>query len=194
MDCSNVQFLIHHSTIGESYYGDPLKHLDPPIDLIQLQQLLQITAFWAQTRTIEDLAVALSHSDPVVTANINDRLVGFSRATSDCIYRATIWDVVVHPEFQGSGIGRKLVETILTHPRVNRVERVYLMTTHKQRFYERIGFEVNQTTTMVLHNTPLVYFDHLNSEAKVKVKNPMTGRERMVWKQVGKNNHLMDVS
>ena len=155
MDCSNVQFLIHHSTIGESYYGDPLKHLDPPIDLIQLQQLLQITAFWAQTRTIEDLAVALSHSDPVVTANINDRLVGFSRATSDCIYRATIWDVVVHPEFQGSGIGRKLVETILTHPRVNRVERVCLMTTHKQRFYERIGFEVNQTTTMVLHNTPV---------------------------------------
>jgi hypothetical protein len=24
------------------------------------------------------------------------------------------------------------------------------------------------------------------------VKNPLTGRERMVWKQVGKNNHLMD--
>ena len=86
---------------------------------------------------------------------MGDRLIGFSRATSDCVYRATIWDVIVHPEFQGSGIGRKLVETILTHPRVSRVERVYLMTTHKQRFYERIGFEVNTTTTMVLYNQPL---------------------------------------
>jgi N-acetylglutamate synthase-like GNAT family acetyltransferase len=47
------------------------------------------------------------------------------------------------------------VETVLTHPRVSSVERVYLMTTHKQRFYERIGFEVNETTTMVLHNHPV---------------------------------------
>jgi len=155
MDCSQVQFLIHASGIGSAYCTQPLRHLEPTVDLRQLQQLLQITAFWAKTRTIEDLALAISNSDPVVTANVGDRLIGFSRATSDCVYRATIWDVIVHPEFQGSGIGRKLVETILTHPRVSRVERVYLMTTHKQRFYERIGFEVNTTTTMVLYNQPL---------------------------------------
>jgi N-acetylglutamate synthase-like GNAT family acetyltransferase len=52
------------------------------------------------------------------------------------------------------GLGRKLVETVLSHPLMNRVERVYLMTTHQQRFYERIGFEENSTTTMVLYNQP----------------------------------------
>ena len=49
-----------------------------------------------------------------------------------------------------------------------------------------------KTDGWVAQDTPLVYFEHLNAEAKVKVKNPLTGRERMVWKQVGKNNHLMD--
>ncbi|NEQ32809.1 MAG: GNAT family N-acetyltransferase, partial [Leptolyngbya sp. SIO4C5] len=95
------------------------------------------------------------HSNPVVTVWDGDRLIGFSRATSDGVYRATIWDVVIHPDYQGAGLGRKLVQTVLGHPHMSRVERVYLMTTHQQRFYERIGFETNSTTTMVLFNQPM---------------------------------------
>lgn len=124
------------------------------IDLYQLQQLFKLSAFWAQNRSIEDLRTAIVNSDPVITVCDGERLIGFARATSDCVYRATIWDVVVHPEYRSIGLGSKLVETVLSHPRVNRVERVYLMTTHQQRFYEKIGFECNSTTTMVLHNEP----------------------------------------
>ncbi|MBO9999310.1 MAG: GNAT family N-acetyltransferase [Cyanobacteria bacterium SID2] len=126
------------------------------IDVNQLKTLFDLSAFWAAERCVEDLEIALANSNPVIGVWDRDRLVGFGRVTSDGIYRATIWDVVVHPEYQGVGLGRKLVETLLTHPHVSRVERVYLMTTHQQRFYERIGFEENATTTMVLHNTPLV--------------------------------------
>jgi N-acetylglutamate synthase-like GNAT family acetyltransferase len=78
-------------------------------------------------------------------------MMGFARATSDGVYRATIWDVVIHPDYQGLGLGRKLVETVLAHPHINRVEKVYLMTTNEQNFYGRIGFEENQTTTMVIN-------------------------------------------
>lgn len=120
------------------------------IDLHQLQQLFNLSAFWAQDRTIEDLSIAIANSDPVITVWDGERLIGFARATSDGVYRATIWDVVVHSEYRGIGIGSKLVEKVLNHPRMNRVERVYLMTTHQQRFYEKIGFERNSTTTMVL--------------------------------------------
>ncbi|MBD0308853.1 MAG: GNAT family N-acetyltransferase, partial [Microcoleus sp. T1-bin1] len=51
-----------------------------------------------------------------------------------------------------AGLGRQLVQTVLSHPRMCRVERVYLMTTYKQRFYERIGFQKNASTTLVLEN------------------------------------------
>jgi ribosomal protein S18 acetylase RimI-like enzyme len=124
------------------------------IDLYQIQQLLNVSAFWAKGRSIEDLGIAIANSEPVISVWDGERLIGFARATSDGIYRATIWDVAIDPEFRGVGLGSKLVETVLSHPRMNRVERVYLMTTHKQRFYERIGFQANSTSTMVLYNQP----------------------------------------
>lgn len=123
------------------------------IDLYQLQELLNVSAFWAKGRSIEDLGIAIANSEPVISVCDRDRLIGFARATSDGIYRATIWDVVIHPEYQHSGLGSKLVETLLNHPRMRSVERVYLMTTLQQGFYEKIGFQPNPSTTMVLHNS-----------------------------------------
>ena len=138
MDSSHIQFCDRKS-----------------LDLTQLQALLKLGAFWASARSVEDLSVAIANSEPTISVWDGERLIGFARATSDGIYRATIWDVVIHPDYRGAGLGRKLVETVLSHPRMNRVERVYLMTTHQQRFYEQIGFECNSSTTMVLHNQPL---------------------------------------
>ncbi|MBG1268892.1 GNAT family N-acetyltransferase [Nostoc sp. WHI] len=124
------------------------------IDLYQLQELLDVSAFWAKGRSIEDLGIAIANSEPVISVCDRDRLIGFARAISDGIYRATIWDVVIHPDYQSSGLGSNLVETVLSHPRMISVERVYLMTTHQQEFYKKIGFKPNTTTTMVLHNLP----------------------------------------
>ncbi|MBE9167419.1 GNAT family N-acetyltransferase [Pleurocapsales cyanobacterium LEGE 06147] len=137
MDSSHIQFCLDKAKI----------------DLHQLRNLLIIGAFWARQRKIEDLAIAIANSDPVVSVWDKQRLIGFARATSDCVYRAAIWDVVIDPEYRGVGLGRKLVETVVSHPRVNQVERVYLTTTHQQSFYERIGFKRNDTTTMILYNT-----------------------------------------
>ncbi|MGM3307111.1 GNAT family N-acetyltransferase [Anabaena sp. WFMT] len=121
------------------------------IDLYELQNLFNISAFWAQGRSIKDLGIAIANSEPVISVWDGEKLIGFARANSDGIYRATIWDVVIHPEYQGNGLGIKLVETVLSHPRMQ-VERVYLMTTNQQAFYKKIGFQINSTTTMVLYN------------------------------------------
>ncbi len=151
MDCRHIQFCAQESWNASSEQ-QPCPHR---IDLPELQALFQQTAFWAQDRSLEDWQIALTHSQPIVTAWDGERLIGFARATSDGIYRATIWDVVMHSDYQGAGLGRRLVETVLAHSHVSRVERVYLMTTHQQQFYERIGFEVNPSQTMVLFNQPV---------------------------------------
>jgi ribosomal protein S18 acetylase RimI-like enzyme len=122
------------------------------VDLEQLQGLLKIGAFWAKERTVAGLAIALSNSKPVVTVWDGDYLIGHARATSDGIYRATIWDVVIAPDYRGAGLGRQLVQTVLAHPNICDVERVYLMTTHQQKFYEQIGFQQNSSTTLILFN------------------------------------------
>ncbi len=132
------------------------------IDLHQLQALFNKSAFWAVDRQIEDLQIALDRSDPVISIWDDLQLVGFARATSDGIYRATIWDVVIDCDYQRMGLGRKLVETVLDYPCMKCVERVYLSTTHQQAFYERFGFERNSSTTMVLVNRSSSHPDRHN--------------------------------
>ena len=148
MDCSHIQFCDRQSVV----------------DLTQLQALFKLGAFWATERKIEDLNIAIENSEPVISVWDSQKLIGFARATSDGIYRATIWDVVIDPEYRGAGLGRKLVQTVLSHPRMNRVERVYLTTTHQQSFYERIGFEVNSSSTMILYNQPIAKVQSLEAQ------------------------------
>ena len=126
-------------------FSDRKAEIDPQ----QLQELYNRSAFWAIDRRIEDLKIAIDRSEPVISAWDESNLIGFARATSDGIYRATIWDVIIDPDYQKLGLGRKLVETVLAHPCMNRVERIYLSTTYQQKFYERLGFELNSSTTMV---------------------------------------------
>lgn len=153
VSCSNREIL-EDMNDRESTKGRSIRFEDRKVDLNlhQLQALFNKSAFWAIDRQIDDLKVALDRSEPVVSAWDEDKLIGFARATSDGIYRATIWDVAIDPDYQRLGLGRKLMETVLSHPCMHRVERIYLSTTHQQGFYERMGFERNSSTTMVLNN------------------------------------------
>lgn len=116
----------------------------------QVQALFEQATFWAQGRDLTGLTQALLASDVIVTAWDDRQLIGLARALSDQVYRATIWDVVVLSDYRGQGLGKQLVKTLLETPELKQVERVYLMTTHHQAFYERLGFQANSTTTMVL--------------------------------------------
>jgi N-acetylglutamate synthase-like GNAT family acetyltransferase len=92
----------------------------------------------------------LRGSEAAVSAWQGQRLVGFGRATSDGIYRAVLWDVVVIQDLEGQGLGRQIVETLLVAEPVASAERVYLMTTKSKGFYERLGFEEVMTQKLML--------------------------------------------
>ena len=97
----------------------------------------------------------LAGSGAVVSLWQGKRLVGFGRASSDGVYRAVLWDVVVPEDLQGQGLGRRLVEALLNARTLRSVERVYLMTTNSSGFYEQLGFElVNQQRLMLRTAAP----------------------------------------
>ncbi len=112
----------------------------PSQSLNQLQHLFLDNSFWAVGRSQRDLRRMLRGSEAAVSAWQGQRLVGFGRATSDGIYRAVLWDVVVINDLEGQGLGRQIVETLLLAAPVASAEKVYLMTTNSQGFYERLGF------------------------------------------------------
>lgn len=108
--------------------------------LAALGGLLNGQSFWATGRSRSQLARMLRGSQVVVSVWEGSTLVGFGRATSDGVFRAVLWDVVVAEDQQGRGVGRRIVEALLRSPQVAAAERVYLMTTTGEGFYEKLGF------------------------------------------------------
>jgi ribosomal protein S18 acetylase RimI-like enzyme len=115
-----------------------------------LQALFDANSFWASGRSPQALQRMLGGSQAVVSAWRGPELVGFGRATSDGIFRAVLWDVVVAEPLQGQGLGRRLVEQLLADRRVSQAERVYLMTTNSAGFYQRLGFEEDHGQHLLL--------------------------------------------
>lgn len=82
----------------------------------------------------------------IITARAEDgRLVGMARLLSDGGYVNYITDVMVHPKFQGKGIGKTMVNSILSFLRESLLDGeklcVYLMAAKgKEPFYEKFGF------------------------------------------------------
>jgi ribosomal protein S18 acetylase RimI-like enzyme len=69
------------------------------------------------------------------------RLIGFARATSDHAFNATIWDVVIHPEFQSKGLGKALMKYVLKKLRSEEISNVTLFADpHVVDFYRTLGF------------------------------------------------------
>jgi ribosomal protein S18 acetylase RimI-like enzyme len=69
------------------------------------------------------------------------RLIGFARATSDHAFNATIWDVVVHPDFQGKGLGKALMSYMIKKLRSEDISNITLFADPQVvNFYRRMGF------------------------------------------------------
>ena len=94
----------------------------------------------------------LSHSTVVVSLWHHNKLIGFGRATSDLVFRAVLWDVVIDSKHQGLGMGKLIIEAILKNKNIRCVEKVYLMTTNCSEFYKQLGFEINNKQSLLILN------------------------------------------
>jgi ribosomal protein S18 acetylase RimI-like enzyme len=113
------------------------------IDLYELEELCSAVG-WSR-RPLRKVKKAIQHSFLVVTMweerGTQRRLVGFSRATSDHAFNATIWDVVVHPDFQSRGLGKALMKHMIKKLRSEDISNITLFADPQVvDFYRRLGF------------------------------------------------------
>ena len=99
-----------------------------PLDLIELEQLLQSVG-WSR-RPMRRVQKALDNSLLKVGLWQHDsrfpRLVGFARCTGDGVLHATVWDVAIHPVYQGFGLGKELMAYVLQSLKEMNIQRVVL--------------------------------------------------------------------
>ena len=126
--------------------------LTPTNGLEKLQSFLHKNTFWARNRNKKQICKMLCHSAVVVSLWHNNQLIGFGRATSDIVFRAVLWDVIIAPDQQGLGFGKLIIEAILTNKKIKSVERIYLMTTNSAEFYKQLGFKINNKQSLLILN------------------------------------------
>ena len=124
----------------------------PTNGLRKLQSFLNENTFWARGRNKQQIRKMLFHSTVVVSLWDNNQLIGFGRATSDLVFRAVLWDVVIASNRQGLGMGKLIIEAILSNKKIRSVEKIYLMTTNSSEFYKQLGFKVNNKQSLLLIN------------------------------------------
>ena len=110
----------------------------------------------AERRPVDRLHVIramLEHADIIVTARIDERLVGVSRAISDFAYCTYLSDLTVDQVHQRLGIGRELIRR--THDAAGLHTRLILLAAPKSRtYYPHIGMEPHDSC-WVIRRTPL---------------------------------------
>jgi ribosomal protein S18 acetylase RimI-like enzyme len=86
---------------------------------------------------------AFENSHTVVFVFDEDKLIGFGRAISDGVYQAAIYDIAILPEYQGKGIGRKLVSCIVKC--IPQCNFILYAAPDKKAFYEKLDFKKMKT-------------------------------------------------
>ena len=95
---------------------------------------------WSAAEKPSQLLLALGNSHSLVTARDGSRLVGIGNAISDGYLVVYFTHMLVHPDFHGQGIGRKLMETLQSlYSGLH--QQTLIADSDAVTFYEHMDFE-----------------------------------------------------
>ena len=111
-----------------------------PEEYMEMRRVVEWSAF-----PLEEAAEGLKNSFILVCFRIDGKPVAIGRAISDRGYVVYIADVIVIPEYQGRGLGREIMNTILDRIKGSlkpgyRVMVNLMAAKGKEEFYKKFGF------------------------------------------------------
>ena len=112
----------------------------------------------------DELMKAISNSSFVVTAHIENKIVGFARSVSDDCSIHYLQDILIHPEYHKKGIGRKLLNKCLE--RFKHVKTHVILTDDEEKqkkFYESLGYKNTKSLNKIQLNC-YVKMNNINLE------------------------------
>ena len=106
----------------------------------QALQELFLSVEWSSGHYPDKLAPAMKNFETVYSAWDGERLVGLVSAMDDGVMTAYVHYLLVRPEYQGQGIGRRLVE--LVRERYREYLRIVVVAYNAELdFYQAAGFK-----------------------------------------------------
>jgi GNAT superfamily N-acetyltransferase len=109
------------------------------IDRALVHRFLSEESYWARSRTREE-------NDRIIEASLcfgayeDGRQIAHARVVTDTVAFGYLGDVFVLPEARGRGVGKALMEAVLSHPHVRGLKRFSLVTDDAHGLYVQYGF------------------------------------------------------
>lgn len=119
------------------------------IDWNELSDLYRIAPLGQKSP--EHLRLAFSNSMFKCFVTSEGRLVGAGRAVADGIDCSYLCDVAVHPDFQGQGLGKAIIEKLKDLSTGHRKIILYA-NPGKEGFYRKLGFLPMRTAMAIFKN------------------------------------------
>ena len=115
----------------------------------QLSDLYRIAPLG--NKAANDLKVVFSNSKFKCFVFDHSTLIGVGRALADGLDCSYLCDVAIHPEYQGIGLGRniinKLIELSFGHKKI-----ILYANLGKEGFYKKLGFKKMNTAMAIFSN------------------------------------------
>ncbi len=134
---------------NDIYFYDSKKAVSVD-DLLKLYRF----TYWAKTRQAKDIETMLKNTSMIFSARHKGNIIAFGRVLTDFVFRASIWDFIVHPDYQGRGLGKRFLNYILNHPALIDIPIIVMFLPHYRKWLTQFGFE-EKDGLMVLIKKPI---------------------------------------
>lgn len=111
----------------------------------KLQELFA-SVQWESSKYPEKLQQAIKNSHQVVTAWQGEELIGLINSLSDGVMTAYFHYMLVKPQYQENGVGKKLLALMLDEYQ-DFPTKVLISYENSRAFYEKCGFKIENGTT-----------------------------------------------
>jgi ribosomal protein S18 acetylase RimI-like enzyme len=119
------------------------------IDWDELSELYRIAPLGI--KSVSDLELVFTNSRFKCFIFDGVKLIGVGRALADGRDCSYICDIAIHPEYQGLGIGKKIVQYLVE--KSNGHKKIILYANPgKEGFYSRLGFKMMNTAMAIFEN------------------------------------------
>lgn len=120
--------------------------LEEKINYDEFLDIIESVGF--KTYSKEQVEKALENTMYMVKALVDDKVVGIGRVVGDFSIVCCLTDICVRPEYQGRGIGLKIVDKLksMIENGVNNGEQMQVElvpTAGNEEFYKKAGFKYN---------------------------------------------------
>jgi GNAT superfamily N-acetyltransferase len=109
------------------------------LDIGVIHTFLTIDSYWGQGRAVETVKRSIENSLSFGLYH-GQQQIGFARVVTDYATFAWLADVFVLEAYRGQGLGKWLIEVIISHPELQKFRRWVLATKDAHELYRRFGF------------------------------------------------------